>query len=77
MGAEPKTLEMIARRNVVDVIIYYSTTISVFTMCGTVMQQKLDVPNIYPVFHEDWVLDIPEIDLEAGDAEVSPCYSYW
>lgn len=77
MGVEPKTVEMIARKNVVAVIIYYSTTISVFTMCGTVIQQKLDVPNIFPVFHEAWVLDILEIDLEAADAEVSPCNSYW
>lgn len=68
---------MIARRNVVAVIVYYSATISVFTMFGTVMQQKLDVPNVFPVFHEAWVLDILEIDLEAADAEVSLCNSYW
>lgn len=58
-------------------IAYYSITMSVFTMCGTMMQQKLDVPNIFPISHEAWVLDILETDLEAADAEASPCNSYW
>lgn len=58
-------------------IAYYSITMSVFTMCGTMMQQKLDVPNIFPISYEAWVLDILETDLEAADAEASPCNSYW
>lgn len=72
MGVEPKMVEMVARRNVMAGIAYYSITMSVFTMCGTMMQQKLDVPNIFPISHEAWVLDILETDLEAADAEASP-----
>lgn len=70
-------VEMVARRNVMAVVFYYSTTNSVLTMCGTMMHQKLDVPNIFPTSHEAWVLDILETDLEATDAEASPCNSYW